>query len=188
MISLTEVLKNLITLDDVIKLSAEDIIEQISIRLYEKENSHLRDNEVFSKMPTVLKDIILIIDFDTELNMNGILGFLENSTGLFLDETILALERIRAFEDFIVLKKIKDILRKYRVSTHDLRENVNKGDLSDISSFSKTHGAEYDEMTKAIGVEAEKLYLYNDFMKIFDYLTEYVEKSKTLLQEDLIKL
>jgi hypothetical protein len=188
MSKLLDSLKNLITLDEISELSAEDIIGQISLRLYEQENQHIRDNDMFLALPTVLRDIILIIDLDTEVSMEGILGFLENSTGLFLDDTILTLERIKANEDCLVMSNIRDILKKYNVSTYDLRDNVNRGNLYDITSFSKTHGSQYDEMADTISVEAEKLYLYRESGNIFDYLIEYVEENKKLLYDSLIEL
>ncbi|WP_418936961.1 DMP19 family protein [Paenibacillus anseongense] len=40
--------------------------------------------------------MLLILDFDIELQMNGIIGFLENSSGAYLEETMEALFRIRA--------------------------------------------------------------------------------------------
>lgn len=142
MSKMLDTLKNLITLDEILELSAEDIIGQISLRLYKQENFHIRDNEIFSSLPMVLRDIIFIIDLDTEITMEGILGFLENSTGLFLEDTILTIERIKANEDQSVMSCIRDILKKYNISTYDLRENVNKGNSYDISSFSKTHGSQ----------------------------------------------
>jgi hypothetical protein len=40
--------------------------------------------------------VVLVLDSDTEVNMQGMLGFLENSTGLFLAEAIGAFDRIGA--------------------------------------------------------------------------------------------
>jgi len=188
MSKMLDTLKNLITLDEILELSAEDIIGQISLRLYEQENFHIRDNEIFSSLPMVLRDIIFIIDLDTEITMEGILGFLENSTGLFLEDTILTLERIKANEDQSVMSSIRDILKKYNVSTYDLKENVNKGNLYDISVFSKTHGSQYDEMAEEISAEAEKLYLNRESGNIFNYLIEYVEENKRALHDSLFEL
>lgn len=182
---LSDMLKNLITLDEIYELSAEDMIGEISLRLYNQENYHLRDGEVFSALPTVLRDIILIIDLDTEVTMEGILGFLENSTGLYLDDTISTLERIKAYEDRQVMSNIRDILKKYNVSTHDLRDDVNRGSLYEISSFSQTHGSQYDQMAEEIGLEADKLYLNRESGNIFDYLIDYVAENKGLLYDAL---
>ena len=181
-----EILKNLISIDNLEKRVAADIIDEISSNLYKKENFHIKELNIINKIPLVIKDIILLIDFDIEVNMNSILGFLENSTGLFLNETIDALERIGAYEDMKILKNIKDIMEKYNVSIYDLRENVNNGILYEITSFIETHGDEYDEMADEISMEADKLYIGDSDRNIFDNLEIYIEKHKKELVAEIL--
>ncbi|MEC0208763.1 DUF4375 domain-containing protein [Paenibacillus ehimensis] len=96
---------------ELINASADEIMDHVGIKRYSEENIQLKDEEVFYKLPALLRDIVLLIDFDTELNMNGILGFLENSTGKYFNETIEVLERIGAAHDANALKDIKRILK-----------------------------------------------------------------------------
>ena len=56
-----------------------------------------------------MQDIIFIVDYDTELAMNGLCGFLTNDTGLYLSNTITALENCRALEDAKILVKCAKI-------------------------------------------------------------------------------
>jgi hypothetical protein len=172
--------RNLIGTRDISSMTAEDIVGNISLNLYEEQNSRIRE-EVFDSLPNLIKDIILIIDLDTELSMDGILGFLENSTGLFLEDTIQALERISAFADSKILKRIQTILRQHGTSTKRLREDVNAGALYEIASFSKTHGNTYDAMACEIAKEAENLYLYQIDRDIFSYLFQYTDQNKNAL-------
>lgn len=174
-------IKRLIGSNDLSSMSAEDIVGDICLNLYKQENSAIRENETFDRLPTVIRDIIFIIDFDTELNMNGILGFLENSTGLFLDDTIETLERINAVEDYEILKRIKGIMIKHQISTQQLRDGVNSGSQYEITSFSHTHGHRCGSIAKEIGNEAEQLYLYQNKRNIFDYLLDYVDLNKAAL-------
>lgn len=81
------------------------------------------DREDLVKYPQFIQDIIFIIDYDTELSMNGILGFLKNSTNKYLPQTITALKNIGADTDVEVLKKI---------SSFDTYKNIN-----DIESLSE---------------------------------------------------
>ena len=181
-----EILKNLISIDNLEKMVAADIIDEIASNLYKKENFHIKKPNIINKIPLVIKDIILLIDFDIEVNMNSILGFLENSTGVFLNETIDALDRIGAYEDMKILKNIKDIMKKYNVSIYDLRENVNNGILYEITSFIETHGDEYDEMADEISMEADKLYIGDSDRNIFDNLEIYIEKHKKELVTEIL--
>lgn len=182
-----EILKNLMSIDNIEKMSAADIIDDIASNLYNEENFHIKEPNVFNRIPLIIKDIILLIDFDIEVNMNGILGFLENSTGLFLNETIDSLERIDAYEDMKILKNIADIMKRYNTSTYDLRENVNNESLYEITSFIKTHGDDYDEMADEIIMEADKLYIGNPDRNIFDNLEIYIEKHKKELVSEILR-
>ena len=178
MIDSSVIVKKLIGFDNLYNVKAEEIIEHVYINLYEKDYYDIRENEIFNSLPVLIKDIILLIDFDTELNMNGILGFLENSTGLYLDDTIEVLERIGATEDYEILKNIKDIMLRYNVGTKRLRDNVNQGSQYEITSFLKIHGQEYYSMAEEINIVAEGLYINHYERNIFDSLNDYIDLNK----------
>ncbi|MET3544881.1 hypothetical protein ABID47_001475 [Paenibacillus favisporus] len=183
----SEIIKNLIQLNLLTKKSGEEIINEIALNLYNEENYHLTERDTFDKLPAVIRDIILVINLDTELNMQGILGFLENSTGLFLNDTIETLQRIQAEEDYDILKAIKSILEQNNVSTQDLRNNVDNQMEYSITSFSETHSSKYDDMVSEISEVADKLYLYDGDRNLFDYLIQYVDKNKNNLVGELNK-
>lgn len=81
-------------LTNINSLRAEDVIESMA----EIYNIPI-DREDLVKYPQFIQDIIFIIDYDTELSMNGILGFLKNSTNKYLPQTITALKNIGADTD-----------------------------------------------------------------------------------------
>lgn len=70
---LRETVNRLLPIDEIPLLSGGDIVERIASHMYEGEFLSVREN--LEIIPEFLKDIILIIDFDTELSMNGIVGF-----------------------------------------------------------------------------------------------------------------
>lgn len=179
--------KKLIGIGNLNNIKAEEILGQICTNLYEKSNYQIRDNDIFDNLPIIIKDIILLIDFDTELNMNGILGFLENSTGLYLDDTIEALERIGATEDYEILREIKGIMLRYSLDTKKVRRNVNKGIEYEITNFSRTHGQEYNQMAEEISIAADDLYLYHNERNIFKNLMVYVDLNKDNLINEISK-
>ena len=86
-------------------LSPSDLIEALSICIYEPPLSAVRSR--LREVAEALRVPILILDFDTELNMNGMLGFLENSTGLYFTETIEAFEKVGATETVSILRAIE---------------------------------------------------------------------------------
>lgn len=147
---------------------SEDIVSEVCLNLYSEHGVMVRTNFCF--LPTWLQDIILLIDYDTELNMNGILGFLENSTGLMLDETIETLKRIDAIDDYITMKNIKEILTANGIEIKVLRENVNSGSQYEILNSLKVHDLHFEEILN----EETNLYLYQD-RDIFKLLFEYMD-------------
>ena len=122
---------------------------------------------------------------DVIIAMQGILGFLENSTGLFLDDTIETLCKINAVEDYMILKEIRSILIQNGMTTMDLRTNVSDQEEYSITNFNQTHGPGYSEMAEEISEIADRLSIYADDRNVFDLLIEYVEKNKAVLIEEL---
>lgn len=129
-------------------------------------------------LPSALRVPMLVIDFDTELCMQGILGFLENSTGLYLAETIEALKAIGAHETADTMRSISSIMTEHGVTAEQLRANVNRGQLWEVTTFSKTHGEGLDSMADRITKKAEELYLYTDAQSVRDLLEPFVERHR----------
>lgn len=170
---------------ELINASADEIMDHVGLNRYSEENIQLKDEEVFYKLPALLRDIVLLIDFDTELNMNGILGFLENSTGKYLNETIEALERIGAVHDANALKDIKRILEKYHLSTGQLNRDLQGLELYEINHFRQIHGIADDEFFEEIQLAAEKLTINSQEENIFAHLLTYIEANKMSFVEDV---
>jgi len=165
---------NLISPDTIKNGSAEDIVDEVCTNLYKEEGSKTRDN--FNFLPIWLQDIILIIDFDTALAMSGIVGFLENSTGIMLDETIDTLRRINAVDDYRVMNKIKEILKKNEIEIKVLRENINSRSTYEILNIQEVHGLNFEEIIN----EDTNLYLYQE-RNIFEYIYEYIDINRAEL-------
>ncbi|OME84946.1 MULTISPECIES: DMP19 family protein [Paenibacillus] len=165
---------NLISLVTIKNGSAEDIVGEVCTNLYKEEGSKVKED--FNSLPIWLQDIILLIEFDTELAMSGIVGFLENSTGLMLDETIDTLKRINAIDDYRVMNKIKEILKKNGIEIKVLRENINRRSEYEVLKSQEVHELNFEEIIN----EETNLYLYQD-RNIFEYLFEYIDLNRTEL-------
>ncbi|MGG3509826.1 DUF4375 domain-containing protein [Paenibacillus lautus] len=172
---------NLISLVTIKNGSAEDIVGEVCTNLYKEEGSKVKED--FNSLPIWLQDIILLIEFDTELAMSGIVGFLENSTGLMLDETIDTLKRINAIDDYRVMNKIKEILKKNGIEIKVLRENINRRSEYEVLKSQEVHELNFEEIIN----EETNLYLYQD-RNIFEYLFEYIDLNRTELLTDIRNL
>ncbi|MDO3410929.1 DUF4375 domain-containing protein [Saccharibacillus sp. CPCC 101409] len=85
--------------------SPVELAEHILSVIYTEEARSIRDS--VRELPESLRTIILIIDFDIELTMSGIVGFIGNSSGRYLNETIAALKLIKASEDLRIMEEIR---------------------------------------------------------------------------------
>ncbi|MBM7568151.1 DMP19 family protein [Paenibacillus sacheonensis] len=160
----------------------EAILAHIAMNIYESDYKKLREKESFGLLPVLLQDIILLINFDIELQMNGIIGFLENSSGEFFEETIQALYRIHASEDFKIMSGIKDLLLLNHIDLRKIREDMNSLYLYQVSTSSDLHGRNMNELLDVIATQADGLYLYRKHANIFDdHVYRYVEANKESL-------
>lgn len=168
----------LFTIQDFQGETGEEIINHLATRIYAEDMMPRHDKKVFQQFPIALQTIILIIDFDTEVAINSILGFLENSTGLYLYETIDAFDRIEANKTATILRDIVSVMSKYKTSVEDLRVNVNNQTLYSISSFSQTHGEQASKMADEIDLVTFNLYKEETVEKVFSLLANYIEHWK----------
>jgi hypothetical protein len=162
-----------------------EVLNQLVLNSYEAPLSTLRDQ--LRHLPEALQTVILVSDFDTELNMNGVLGFLENSTGLYLPDTIEAFLRIGAPRTAGTLARIQGILSQHGVTTSRLREDLSSLEQYQITTFLDSHGHETESMADAVCLEAEHFYINSggDDEAVGDLLVEYVANNKSQLLQAL---
>jgi hypothetical protein len=180
-----QILRLLPNSGDLSNTSADELINYVYLNLYNDENNDLRDEAVFPKLPRLLLDIILLIELDTELNMNGVLGFLENSSGKYIKETIEVLERINAYKDADALKTIKKILKNNSLNTRLLNDDLQCLNQYEISNFMQTHRITDIEIIDQIEKASENFYLYQQEENVFDKLINYIETNKQELIQEL---
>ena len=90
-------------LENLPHLSADDIIQTLGSEMYEKEFCEL---DKVDNYPNFIQDAIYIMEFDTELAMNGIGGVLENWIKCFIPKIIKAFQNIGANQEADILSKI----------------------------------------------------------------------------------
>ena len=154
-------------------MSASEIIESIATKIY----SEPIERRELTKYPQFVQDIIFIIDLDTELTMNGMFGFIENSTVEYIDETISALKRISADSDANILQNIKHL-----INPKQLRKDMCVLETYAITSFKEIHNISDDVIDK-IKALAKQMYIYNDF-DIWSLLEQYVTQAKVISNDN----
>jgi len=113
-------------------------IDQLAIHLYEEPLASLWADR--RSLPETVRTVALVIDYDTEVAINGINGLLENSIGEYLPEIIDALLAIGAERTASALRKSLQAIEAVGSSRKDLRDSVNAMGAWSISTFERTHG------------------------------------------------
>jgi hypothetical protein len=154
-------------------MTVAEILEGLFIQIFEPPLSNLRDD--LRSVPEVLRIPILIIDLDTEVTMEGMLGFLENFTGLYFVKTIDALETLSAHKAAGTLRSIERIMRDHGVTVERLRKDFDRAQLFQITNFIELHAEELSPMAEQIEHEARKLDIYDPAEPVFDLLKAYLD-------------
>ena len=165
-------------------MSADEILDSLARQIYKPPLSKLRED--LRSVPEVLRIPILLIDFDTQMCMNGILGFLENSTGFYLADTIAAMEAIGSHDTAATLRTIQRIMAEHGVTHERLRADFARLQEGQITSFAELHGEELSQMADLVDQASNKLYLYDltydrEGEDVFGLLTAYIEQRRNEL-------
>lgn len=169
-------------------LPTDKLIDALSICIYEPPLTAARD--CLREIAEPLRVPILVLDFDTELNMNGMLGFLENSTGLFFPETIEAFKTIGAFETVAVLQAIGNTLERHGVTPSRLRGDFDGTQEHQITSFQELHG-DLGTLPDEVEEDAKRLYLYaepNTGEDVWALLGTFVEQNRAGLLDEIDRI
>lgn len=154
---------------DIKSFSGKEMCEKLSIELWDNERSEWLGYTDF------IKTAAFIIDFDTELNMEGIFTFLENSIGHYAPEIIKSFETIGDFKDAEILTEI------CRLAPPDaMRGEFLKADYSEYDICSGCEISE--EVADKIELLESQLYINTGF-DMWQMLYDYLDREISGLQE-----
>lgn len=123
-----------------------ELLDKISELIYEDPLAQIRATGRIANTKIPLHCVMLVIDFDTERMMNGIIDYFGNSTGLYVDETIIALEKIGAKETSKKLSQISAIAKDNGIDYNSIQIDQTKfirasGDkVPKVISWNELHG------------------------------------------------
>jgi hypothetical protein len=142
-------------------VTAKDLIEEAGRKLYKRPLSLVRVEAGFPDLNNPLHLIVLLVDCDTEIMMNGMLGFLENPTGRHLTATIEALRQIGAPIVAGQFQRVHDCMKRHGVTWERLREDFGSGQENQITSFRKLHGNQLDAFAAEVSTLGRDFSLFH---------------------------
>jgi len=167
-------------------MTGQEILNDLGNRGYQEPLLGVRYLPTWPSLDKPLHLALLVIDFDTELAMNGILGFLENPTGAFLDQTIDAFATLGADQTAAVLRRIRKTTIKHAVSHHRLRAPYQRTSEYQITTFAELHGRSLDDFAAEVCDIADELYIHDRTQPSpFPLLEAYVEQHATEMLSEI---
>jgi len=167
----------------------QDILNDIGLKSYEKPLSSIRVNPGWPSLRNPLDLAVLLIDFDTEVNMNGLLGFLENPTGAYLDQTIEAFRILGASQTADTLCRVRELMEQQGVSHQRLREPHRHTIEYQITSFSELHGSALDGFADDVSHLERSLYVHDRSQEQpFTKLEGFVEQHAAEIQSEMRRI
>jgi hypothetical protein len=159
-------------------MSGRELIDKLAIDCYKPSYRSVRDQSAWPSVKNPLHIAILVIDFDTEVSMNGMLGFLGNSSGAYLEQTTEAFDLIGAKRTADVLRCISKAMIKHGITHQKLRAPAELLSEYQITSFAELHGPELEAFASEVCEIDDALYLYDKEQEMpFPLLDEFVERN-----------
>ncbi|MDR2920148.1 MAG: DUF4375 domain-containing protein [Tannerella sp.] len=150
---------------DIAKIKdAEELIEYVAINRYDSfENL---ESDEFQQLPEWIKDIVFILDFETEYEMQGLPTYLVNSTGHYLPETIQSFKRTDNNDIADILVELQDTLASVDLSPDILRNSEDDLNLED-----------YPEIGEKVDEIDDRLREFIEEKEFWNKVTEYVQRK-----------
>ena len=169
-------------------MNAEDLIQDLASKIYDEPFRRIREEADFPNLENPLHLVVLLCDCDIEIDMNGMLGFLENNTGCYLEQTIVALNMIGATKSAQLFSSIRDCMKRHGVAWNRLRGDFEGSTEFEITSFQKQHGESLNAFAEEVCQLAKNFALFNRHHSLedtFKMLCEYIQERIEFFQEEI---
>lgn len=151
---------------DIKQYTGEALCEKMSLEMWDCDMNQWQGWADF------IQTAYFIIAFDTELAMEGIFTFLENSLGHYAPRIIQAFRSINDNRDADILEEICTLCPPDRMRREFLKNNHQEYEISCFSADHELKAEIADRITELSG----KLYLYTDF-DMWELLFTYMDKK-----------
>ncbi len=162
-------------------MKPSDLLSELSVKIYEPPLSQVRDSGKIADISSPVSVVMLLLDFETEVTMNGIVDFLGNSTGLYARETVLALKTIGCSTQAEKLDEILSLASQVGMTNDAIQSDRSGLRPFAVCSFSDVHGKKWDSVMEPI----DELNTQIDFDELWEHAEAYVAANKAVLESAL---
>jgi hypothetical protein len=159
-------------------MSPDDIIIELSVRIYEPPLTEYCDSGQIADLTNPLSVVMLILYFDTELQMNGVVDFIGNSTGIYAAETVAALRLIGCEEMAEALNRILFVAETAGMTHSAIQEDRSTLEPFTVTTATRTHGDKWSEAAETIHELADQM----SFDPMYQQLEHFVARHFDVLE------
>jgi hypothetical protein len=171
-------------------MKPHDVIQDLAEDIYQGPLSGIRDEPDYPDLSNPLHVVVLLIDCDTEIDMNGMLGFLENMTGQHLAKTTEALEMIGAPKCAVLFQLVHETMDRHGVTWQHLRGAFRGAKEFQITSFHALHGEAFNQFANQVCELTKGFSLLNTLYSpedVYGALCAYLEDKVERLSDEVKK-
>jgi hypothetical protein len=164
-----------------LKMDASELLDVLAVRIFEPPLASFRDDGRIADTSNPLSVVMLLLDYETECSMNGIIGYLDNSSGQYLSETIDALDTIGCADNAKILKRIRATAGAGGMTSDEIHQDNVDLEPFTVTSFADLHGDQWDDICDRI----EALHDAVDWNAFWKAMTAFVSEHKDVIQNQL---
>ncbi len=162
-------------------MDASQLLDELSVLIYSPPLSDFRLDGRISDTTNPLAVVMLLIDYETEYSMSGITGFLGNSAGSRLPETIRAIRAIGSDEHADILESIQSTAISAGMTYDAMQADCVGLESFAVTSFEKLHGDKWGEACCSIHTLHDKV----DWDSFWSAMLGFVEKNVDSIKSQL---
>ena len=162
-------------------VTAAELLEKLAVEIYEPPLSEIRASGAIADVSNPLCVVMLLLDFETEVSMNGITNFLGNSTGRYAAQTVTALATAGCSVEAEALGRILDLASSAGMTHESIQSDRSGLEPYAVTSFSQLHGEKWDDVADKIGTIAERI----DFGFVLEQTERFVAERGASIDDAL---
>jgi hypothetical protein len=160
-------------------MTSSELLSEFVSRMHKPPLTAMREDGAITDLSNPIAVLMLVVDFDTELAMSGIIDFIGNETGRYARETVAALASLGCSRLARQLADVLDIAEQAGM-THGVIQSERREHLTlyEVTSFAQDHGTKWEAACEKIDQLAGAFSL----QEMYDRLEQYVEQHRQALE------
>ncbi len=153
-----------------------DALDQFSVQIYGLPLSEIRNDDRIRDITNPIAIIMLLLDYLTEVEMNGILNFFGNSTGRYPDETVAALEAIGCNREAKILGEMTERARAAGLDYENCQRQAAGLQEFEITNRAELYGTKWTGAASTAARALDEMAAQIDHQELTQKMEAFVEQ------------